>query len=141
MHELADQPLDRERALGEFDLVAVLEQLVLAAGLERDELVAEQPRGLDRRRGVDRQRELLVHLERHARAQRVVEPDLAHLAHRHARHRNGRARLQAADLIEGGVEHEAAAPGIAHAAHLDRQIGDGGEADRHEQADDQVAYG
>ena len=50
LHELADQPLDRERALGELDLLAALEQRLLAARLERDELVAEQARGADRGR-------------------------------------------------------------------------------------------
>jgi hypothetical protein len=64
---------------------------------------------------------------------------VAHLPDRDARHRHGRARLQAADLIERGVQLEAAASRIAHAADLDRQIGDGAEADGHEQADDQVA--
>src|SRR5262245_18054769 len=82
--------LHRERALGEFDLVAILQQVVRAAGLERDVLVAEQPLGVDRRGRIGGQREALVHLECHARAQLVVELDLAHLAHRDAGHRHGR---------------------------------------------------
>jgi hypothetical protein len=139
LHELADQPLDRQRALGELELVAALEHLLLAAGLDRDVLIAEQALGMDRRRGVDRQLEILLHIERHARAQPVVERDVPHLPDRHAGDRHRRARLQAADLVERGVQLEAAAPGIAHATDLDRQISDGGEAERYEQADDQVA--
>ena len=55
--QLADHALEDDRRLDELDLVAGLEQLFVAAGLQRHVAIAEHAGGDDRGRGVDRQLE------------------------------------------------------------------------------------
>src|SRR5687768_5675942 len=50
--ELPDEPLEHHRRLRDGDAVALGELLVVAARLQADIALAQQPRGEDRRRGV-----------------------------------------------------------------------------------------
>src|SRR5688572_5897227 len=70
--ELADQLLQHHRRLGDLDAVALGELLVLAARLEPDVGLAEQPRSEDRCGGVLRELVALVERKRDRRLEALV---------------------------------------------------------------------
>ena len=82
---------------------------------------------------------LAAALKADARTHRLVEIDGDHLTHRDPRNRHGRARLEAADLVEHRVQAQPAGPLVGEAAHLDRQVCDRPETHDDEEADDQIA--
>src|SRR5688572_3398881 len=104
VEKLPDELLQHYRRLREPERLAFLDHRAVATRLQAYVLLSEQAGGQDGHGSVPREGVTLVDLERDPREELlVVERDVVHPAHHHARALHGRTHLEAPDIVELGM--------------------------------------